>query len=134
MRKAFATLILLLLTGMSLCAQNYHYLQVTELIIKGDNTMISFNTYLKIAISFELGRCEIDSKDPQIIDFEEMRSFISLDGYTVKECVATDTDYKDITFTMSVHPEKEKMFVEVSYSNISFVYVCHAIEPPKETT
>lgn len=116
----------MLTLGMSLSAQEY-YLQATNIVITTGEETESFSSDVKMILDLQVKRCIIYSSKTQIIDYVVDRAFTDEDGYSVLECSATDTDYKDILFAILVHPTKNIILIRVLYSDLGYIYRCHVV-------
>ena len=119
-------LILMLTLGMSLSAQE-HYLQATSIAITAGEEIESFSSDVKMVLNLQTKKCIIYSSKTQIIDYVVERVFTDEDGYSVLECLATDTDYKDISFAILVHPTKNIILIRILYRDLGYMYRCHAV-------
>lgn len=132
MKKAFVTLILLLVVDLSLCAQSeVTFLKAYKILVQLSNKSepIISNTNTDIVINFSTKRCVVYSPETQIIDFKEERRFTDEIGYAVRQWTATDSDYRKITFRVMTHPIHNTTFVGVGYKNLVYLYFCLPTEP-----
>lgn len=119
-------LLLMLTLTMSLSSQEY-YLQATKMSISDGVSVESFDSDVKMILNIDTKRCIIYSKKMQIIDYEVDREFVDEDDYSVTECVATDSDYKNIKFTLLIHPTLNIILVQVIYRDLGYIYKCHLV-------
>lgn len=119
-------LLLMLTLTMSLSSQEY-YLQATKMSISDGVSVESFDSDVKMILNIDTKRCIIYSKKMQIIDYEVDREFVDEDDYSVTECVATDSDYKNIKFTLLIHPTLNIILVQVIYRDLGYMYKCHLV-------
>jgi hypothetical protein len=126
MKKLLSLLILIL--GISINSQ------AQELYLKAKKIVVSYRTstfYEEVDINVTLNlneeRCVIYSKKTQIIDFSPIRVYKDEDNYTVIECNATDTNYKNITFTIFKHPTSNFTILQIVYSDIAYAYSCYVL-------
>lgn len=119
-------LLLMLTLTMSLSSQEY-YLQATKMSISDGVSVESFDSDVKMILNIDTKRCIIYSKKMQIIDYEVDREFIDEDDYSVTECVATDSYYKNIKFTLLIHPALNIILVQIIYRDLGYIYKCHLV-------
>ena len=123
MKKLFLVLLLLALTlSVSVSAQSF-ILKATSVTYSTGTKINTERVDIDAVINFDEARCVIYSKETQIIDFEIIRTYTDEDKYTVIECDATDTKYKNIGFTILIHPTDNLVLLSISYNNIIFILV-----------
>lgn len=121
-------LMLLLTIGLSLNAQTIYLQTKTTYFATSPDDMTEVPSFLKITLNFREERCVIYSKETQIIDFTYLRSYTE-NGFKISECYATDTNYKEIIFTICMHELNNQVVLMVSYNNMTFIYDC-VVRPP----
>ena len=126
MKKLLFLLILILGISINAQAQNLH-LKAERIVIADRTITLDEEVNIDIILNLDEGRCVIYSKKTQIIDFSPFRKYKDKDNYTVIECSATDTDYKNITFIMLKHPTSSFTVLQVVYSDISYAYSCYIL-------
>jgi len=72
-------------------------------------------------------RCIIYSNETQIIDFLVDRKYFK-DGYYEVEGKATDSEYKNISFNISVSTTgKNIVIITIGYSDLAYSYSCSLV-------
>ncbi len=118
----------MLILGISINVQSQNlYLKAKMLIVSDGTTTFSEEVDINVILNLDEERCVIYSKKTQIIDFSPFRVYKDEDNYTVIECNATDTNYKNITFTILKHPTTSFTILQVAYSDISYAYSCYIL-------
>ena len=118
----------MLILGISINVQSQNlHLKAKTLIVSDGTTTFSEEVDINVILNLDEERCVIYSKKTQIIDFSPFRVYKDEDNYTVIECNATDTDYKNITFTILKHPTTSFTILQVAYSDISYAYSCYIL-------
>lgn len=118
----------MLILGISINVQSQNlHLKAKTLIVSDGITTFSEEVDINVILNLDEERCVIYSKKTQIIDFSPFRVYKDEDNYTVIECNATDTDYKNITFTILKHPTTSFTILQVAYSDISYAYSCYIL-------
>lgn len=90
------------------------------------------NVYSKLVdfpITLDLSRqrCIIYSNETQIIDFLVDRKYFK-DGYYEVEGKATDSEYKNISFDISVSTTGENIvIITIGYSDLAYSYSCSLV-------
>ena len=126
MKKLLFLLILVLGISINTQAQILH-LKAERIVVSDGTSTVDEEVDIKIVLNLDEERCVIGSKEIQIIDFEPFRVYKDEDNYTVIECNATDTNYKNITFTILKHPTSSFTIIQVVYSDISYAYSCYIL-------
>ncbi len=126
MKKLLFLLMLILGISINVQSQNLH-LKAKMLIVSDGTTTFSEEVDINVILNLDEERCVIYSKKTQIIDFSPFRVYKDEDNYTVIECNATDTNYKNITFTILKHPTTSFTILQVAYSDISYAYSCYIL-------
>jgi hypothetical protein len=124
MKKLLVLLILALTLSVSVSAQNF-ILKATSVTYSTGTKINTERVDIDAVINFDEARCVIYSKETQIIDFEIIRTYTDEDQYTVMEYDATDTKYKNIGFTILIHPTDNLVLLSISYNNITYIYTCY---------
>lgn len=118
----------MLILGISINAQAQdHHLKATMITVSDGVTTLSEKVNIDVILNLDEERCVIYSKKTQIIDFSPFRAYKDEDNYTVIECDATDTDYKNIKFIILKHPTSNFTILQVVYSDVSYAYSCYAL-------
>ena len=126
MKKLLFLLILIL--GISINAQAQDlYLKAKMIVVSNGTTTLSEEVDINVILNLDKERCVIYSKKTQIIDFSPFRVYKDKDNYTVIECNATDTNYKNITFIILKHPTTNFTILQVIYSDIAYAYSCYVL-------
>ena len=83
---------------------------------------------IDIYLNFETSRCVIFSSSTQVIDFKAIRTYLDADNFTVMECSATDTNYKNIKFEILSHATENKVMILISYNDLTYIYSCYVAD------
>lgn len=126
MKKLLFLLILVLGISINIQSQNHH-LKAKMIAISDGVKTSSEEVNIDVILNLDEERCVIYSKKTQIIDFSPFRVYKDEDNYTVVECDATDTDYKNIKFIILKHPTSNFTILQVVYSDINYAYSCYAL-------
>jgi hypothetical protein len=126
MKKLLFLLILVLGISINTQAQELN-LKAKRIVVSDGTSTVDEEVDIKVVLNLDKERCVIYSKTTQIIDFEPFRVYKDEDNYTVIECNATDTNYKNITFTILKHPTSSFTIIQVVYSDISYAYSCYIL-------
>ena len=126
MKKLLFLLILILGISINTQAQELN-LKATRITATDGTTTLNEEVDIKVTLNLDEERCVIYSKKTQIIDFEPFRVYKDEDNYTVIECNATDTNYKNIKFTILKHPTSSFTIIQVVYSDIAYAYSCYVL-------
>lgn len=126
MKKLVFLLILILGISINTQAQELH-LKAKRIVVSDGTTTVDEEVDIKITLNLDEERCVIYSKKAQIIDFEPFRAYKDEDNYTVIECNATDTNYKNIKFTILKHPTTSFTILQVVYNDIAYAYSCYVL-------
>lgn len=126
MKKLLFLLILILGISINTQAQNLH-LKAERIVVSDGTSIVDEEVNINIILNLDEERCVIYSKTTQIIDFSPFRVYKDKDNYTVLECDATDTNYKNITFTILKHPTSSFTIIQVIYSDIAYAYSCYVL-------
>lgn len=126
MKKLLFLLILILGISINTQAQNLH-LKAERIVVSDGTSIVDEEVNINIILNLDEERCVIYSKTTQIIDFSPFRVYKDEDNYTVLECDATDTNYKNITFTILKHPTSSFTIIQVIYSDIAYAYSCYVL-------
>ena len=126
MKKLLFLLILVLGISINIQAQNHH-LKANRIIISDGVKTSSEEVDIDVILNLDEERCVIYSKKTQIIDFSPFRVYKDRDNYTVIECDATDTNYKNITFIILKHPTDNFTILQVVYNDITYAYSCYVL-------
>lgn len=126
MKKLLSLLILIL--GISINSQAQElYLKAKKIVVSDGTSTFYEEVDINVTLNLNEERCVIYSKKTQIIDFSPIRVYKDEDNYTVIECNATDTDYKNITFTIFKHPTSSFTILQIVYSDIAYAYSCYVL-------
>lgn len=126
MKKLLSLLILIL--GISINSQAQElYLKAKKIVVSDGTSTFYEEVDINVTLNLNEERCVIYSKKTQIIDFSPIRAYKDEDNYTVIECNATDTDYKNITFTIFKHPTSSFTILQIVYSDIAYAYSCYVL-------
>lgn len=87
-----------------------------------DSELVDF----PITLDLSRQRCIIYSNEIQIIDFLVDRKYFK-DGYYEVECKATDSEYKNISFDISVSTTGENIIITIGYSDLAYSYSCSLV-------
>ena len=126
MKKLLFLLILVLGISINTQAQELN-LKAKRIVVSDGTSTVDEEVDIKVVLNLDKERCVIYSKTTQIIDFEPFRVYKDEDNYTVIECNATDTNYKNITFTILKHPTSSFTIIQVIYSDIVYAYSCYVL-------
>lgn len=126
MKKLLFLLILILGISINTQAQVLH-LKAKMITVSDGTTTVNEEVDIKVILNLDEERCTIYSKKTQIIDFDPFRVYKDEDNYTVIECNATDTNYKNIKFTILKHPTSSFTIIQVVYSDIAYAYSCYVL-------
>ena len=126
MKKLLFLLILVLGISINIQSQNHH-LKANMITISDGIKTSSEEVDIDVILNLDEGRCVIYSKKTQIIDFSPFRVYKDRDNYTVVECDATDTNYKNITFIILKHPTSSFTILQVVYNDIAYAYSCYVL-------
>ena len=126
MKKLLFLLILVLGISINTQAQELN-LKAKRIVVSDGTSTVDEEVDIKVVLNLDKERCVIYSKTTQIIDFEPFRVYKDEDNYTVIECNATDTNYKNITFTILKHPTTSFTIIQVVHSDISYAYSCYIL-------
>lgn len=126
MKKLLFLLILVLGISINVQSQNHH-LKANRIIISDGVKTSSEEVDIDVILNLDEERCVIYSKKTQIIDFSPFRVYKDRDNYTVIECDATDTNYKNITFIILKHPTDNFTILQVVYNDITYAYSCYVL-------
>lgn len=126
MKKLLFLLILIL--GISINSQAQElYLKAKKIVVSDGTSTFYEEVDINVTLNLNEERCVIYSKKTQIIDFSPIRVYKDEDNYTVIECNATDTDYKNITFTIFKHPTSSFTILQIVYSDVAYAYSCYVL-------
>ena len=123
MKKIILTAMMVLFIG-SLSAQHYELKAKTLFMKDPYGRIYEYDTNLYITLNTSTQRCVIYSQETQIIDYEQIRTYVDKDGYRVMEAVATDTKYKRIHFSILVSTRTAHVIINISYSDYHYTYSC----------
>lgn len=126
MKKLLFLLILVLGISINTQAQNF-YLKAEMITIYDGTTISSEEVNINIILNLDEERCVVYSEKTQIIDFSPFRVYKDEDNYTVLECDATDSNYKNITFIILKHPTSNFIVLQVVYNDVSYAYSCYVL-------
>ena len=126
MKKLLFLLILVLGISINTQAQELN-LKAKRIVVSDGTSTVDEEVDIKVVLNLDKERCVIYSKTTQIIDFEPFRVYKDEDNYTVIECNATDTNYKNISFTILKHPTTSFTIIQVIYSDIVYAYSCYVL-------
>lgn len=126
MKKLLFLLILILGISVNTQAQELR-LKAKRIIVTDGTSTVDEEVDINVILNLEEERCVIYSKETQIIDFSPNRVYKDEDNYTVVECSATDTNYKNITFIMLKHPKTSFTILQIIYKDIAYSYSCYAL-------
>lgn len=126
MKKLLFLLILILGISINAQAQDLH-LKARMITVSDGITTFSEEVNINVILNLDKEKCVIYSKKTQIIDFSPFRVYKDEDNYTVIECNATDTNYKNITFIILKHPTSSFTILQVVYSDINYAYSCYVL-------
>ena len=126
MKKLLFLLVLILGISINAQAQDLH-LKAKMIVVSDGTTTFSEEVDINVILNLDEERCVIYSKETQIIDFSPFRVYKDKDNYTVIECSATDTNYKNTTFTILKHPTTSFTILQVVYKDISYAYSCYVL-------
>ena len=126
MKKLLFLLILVLGISINIQAQNHH-LKAKMITVSDGVKTSSEEVDIDVILNLDEERCVIYSKKTQIIDFSPFRVYKDEDNYTVIECEATDTNYKNITFIILNHPTDNFTILQIVYNDINYAYSCYAL-------
>ncbi len=88
-----------------------------------DSKLVDF----PITLDLSRQRCIIYSNETQIIDFLVDRKYFK-DGYYEVEGKATDSEYKNISFNISVSTTgKNIVIITIGYSDLAYSYSCSLV-------
>lgn len=88
-----------------------------------DSELVDF----PITLDLSRQRCIIYSNEIQIIDFLVDRKYFK-DGYYEVEGKATDSEYKNISFDISVSTTGENIvIITIGYSDLAYSYSCSLV-------
>lgn len=88
-----------------------------------DSKLVDF----PITLDLSRQRCIIYSNETQIIDFLVDRKYFK-DGYYEVEGKATDSEYKNISFDISVSTTgKNIVIITIGYSDLAYSYSCSLV-------
>lgn len=126
MKKLLFLLILILGISVNTQAQDLR-LKAKMITISDGTKTLSKKVDINVILNLDKERCVIYSKETQIIDFSPNRVYKDEDNYTVVECSATDTNYKNITFIMLKHPKTSFTILQIIYKDIAYSYSCYVL-------
>lgn len=126
MKKLLFLLILILGISINTQAQELN-LKAKRIVVSDGTSTVDEEVDIDIVLNLDKERCVIYSKKTQIIDFSPSRVYKDEDNYTVIECSATDTNYKNISFTILKHPTSSFTILQVVYSDIAYAYSCYVL-------
>ena len=126
MKKLLFLLILVLGISINTQAQDLH-LKAERIVVSDGTSTVDEEVDIDVVLNLDKERCVIYSKKTQIIDFSPSRVYTDEDNYTVIECSATDTNYKNISFTILKHPTTSFTIIQVIYSDIVYAYSCYVL-------
>ncbi len=126
MKKLLFLLILILGISINTQAQEL-YLKAKRIVVSDGTSTLDEEVNINVILNLDEERCVIYSKKTQIIDFSPFRVYKDKDNYTVIECNATDTNYKNITFIILKHPTSSFTIIQVVYSDIAYAYSCYVL-------
>lgn len=123
--KIMKTFIITLLLALSLPIVSQSYvLKASYLTISDGYSTSEGYTNVKMYLNGNTERLIIESAERQIIDYDIIRQYVDKDDYTVYECVATDSNYKNIRVEFMFSNTSRIVIVVINYSNLSYAYVC----------
>ena len=120
-------LILMMTLGMSLNARTWH-LQSTQIAVVSGAEHLTQKCDVQIILDGTDKRCIIDSRETQIFDYQETYSYETKDGFTVIECVATDTHYNKMALVFYFNSEIETIIISIVYNDITYSYFCYMLD------
>ena len=126
MKKLLFLLILILGISINTQAQELH-LKARRIVVSDGTSTLDEEVDINVILNLDEERCVIYSKKTQIIDFSPFRVYKDKDNYTVIECNATDTNYKNISFIILKHPTTSFTILQVIYSDIVYAYSCYVL-------
>ena len=119
------TFIITLLLALSLPIVSQSYvLKASYLTISDGYSTSEGYTNVKMYLNGNTERLIIESAERQIIDYDIIRQYVDKDDYTVYECAATDSNYKNIRVEFMFSNTSRIVIVVINYSNLSYAYVC----------
>lgn len=119
------TFIITLLLALSLPIVSQSYvLKASYLTISDGRNMTEAEVDIKMYLNGDIERLIIESAERQIIDYDIIREYVDKDNYTVYECVATDSNYKNIGVKFLFSNTNRIVIVVINYNNLSYAYVC----------
>lgn len=122
-------LILLMLVVVLPLSAQVHYLQATKFTASDGYSTSTQDSNVRIIIDLDRNHCEIYSAETQVIDYVPERKYTDSNNYEVLECYGTDSYYRKIRFILYTHPVKNIVLIQVTYSDISYVYTCYVRAP-----
>ena len=133
MKKKILIIVILLLGLVTITqAQDQTFFKLRAykaFIIMRDNNVKEIDVNLDVTLDIARQHCTIYSNEVQRIDYIILREYQGNDGYYEIDAKATDSNYKQISFDISINTTGLNIvIITITYSDVSYAYRCKIIQ------
>ena len=133
MKKKILIIVILLLGLVTITqAQDQTFFKLRAykaFIIMRDNNVKEIDVNLDVTLDIARQHCTIYSNEVQRIDYIILREYQGSDGYYEIDAKATDSNYKQISFDISINTTGLNIvIITITYSDVSYAYRCKIIQ------
>ena len=133
MKKKILIIVILLLGLVTITqAQDQTFFKLKAykaFVVRHDNNVKEIDVNLDVTLDIARQHCTIYSNEVQRIDYIILREYQGSDGYYEIDAKATDSNYKQISFDISINTTGLNIvIITITYSDVAYAYRCKIIQ------